>query len=140
MIKHAMDVTKAATTFLNSTQCPVITCDQPLFALAIKIQWLFPSMYGEDQFVTMLGSFHIEMSAMAVLGDILDGTGWVEVISEAGVTTLGVAKSFIKVSHLMRTRNAHQITLLALHKLKMEAWDEYLESSTGTKMIRNCIE
>ena len=34
----------------------------------------------------------------------------------------GTADSFLKVAHLTRTRHAHQITLLALHKLQKEAF------------------
>ena len=34
----------------------------------------------------------------------------------------GTAESFLSVSHLTRTRHAHQITLLTLHKLQKEAF------------------
>ena len=37
MIKHAMTVVKAAATYLNSNQTPVMTCDQPLYALAMEV-------------------------------------------------------------------------------------------------------
>ena len=38
-IKHSMDKIKEATIFLNPGQTPVIAEDQPLFALAMQIQW-----------------------------------------------------------------------------------------------------
>ena len=34
----------------------------------------------------------------------------------------GVADSFLKATHLTRTRHAHQVSLLALHKLRKEAF------------------
>ena len=34
MIRHSMDVVKAPVNILNPGQIPIITCDQPLYALA----------------------------------------------------------------------------------------------------------
>ena len=51
-------------------------------------------------------------------------------MSQAGVATSGVAKSLLKVSHLMKTRNAHQVFLLALHILKTDAWNVVKESGS----------
>ena len=38
MIRHSMDVVKAAVNNLNSGQIQIITCDQPLYALAKQIR------------------------------------------------------------------------------------------------------
>ena len=124
MIKHGMHVIKSVVNFLNPGQIPMMTCDQPLFAIAKKVQWKFPEMFGEDNFVVWPGGLHIEMAIWSVAGDLLENTGWDVAISEAGIATSGVAKSFLKVSHLMRTRNAHQVTLAALFVLKATAWKE----------------
>ena len=58
-IKHSLDKIKEATSFLNPTQSPMVTADQPLFALAKQIQWAWPNEYGT--FVFILGGLHIEM-------------------------------------------------------------------------------
>ena len=42
MIKFGMDVINKVTTFLNLGQVPIITVDQPMFALAKVIQWKWP--------------------------------------------------------------------------------------------------
>ena len=39
MIRHSMDVIQRAVEFLNPGQVPVFTVDQPLFAIAKRIQW-----------------------------------------------------------------------------------------------------
>ncbi len=49
MIKHSMDVVKSAVEHLNTGQAPVLTFDQPLFALAKQIQWKWPEKYGEEK-------------------------------------------------------------------------------------------
>ena len=132
MLKHTMDIVLSTVNYLNPGQIPVIVGDQPIYALLKKIQWKMPSAYGEDKIVVWPGGLHQEMALWTLLGDILDGIGWDTLISEADIATPGVAKSLLKVSHLMRTRNAHQVTLLSLFILKMEAWNEYRDLPKST--------
>ena len=54
-IRHAMEVVSQAVSFLNPGQVAVLACDEPLFAIAKKIQWNWPAMYGEQKLVVMLG-------------------------------------------------------------------------------------
>ena len=61
MIKHSMEVVRAAIQHLNPGQVPILALDQPPFALAKQIQWTWPTSLGEDHFVLMLGGLHIEM-------------------------------------------------------------------------------
>lgn len=99
-----MDVLREATSFLNPGQVPVITLDQPLFALAKAIQWKWPVEYGEDKFVVMFGGLHLEMAMWSTVGDLLDGSGWTTILTEAEVASSGIAQSLLKASHLTRTR------------------------------------
>ena len=64
MMYHSMNIGKQAVHHLNPGQVPFITVDQPLFALAKKIQWNFPDVFGEDKFVVLLGGLHIEMEVL----------------------------------------------------------------------------
>ena len=45
-----------------------------------------PESYGEDKFVILLGG-HIETATLATLGDLLDGSGWTNVLTQAGIAT-----------------------------------------------------
>ena len=49
--------------------------EQPLYALAKKVQWNWKDTYGETQFVVMMGSLHIEMTTLKTLGDWLENSG-----------------------------------------------------------------
>jgi len=142
MIKHGMDVLKKVTNNLNSGQTPVMAFDQPLFALAKYVQWSWPQSFGEDSFVVMFGGLHIEMALWSTIGDFLDCSGWTAALSEAGVAAVGVVDSFLKVSHLTRTRRSHQITLLVLSKLQQDAWkhanSELSFEEWRHQMILNC--
>ena len=62
------------------------------------------------------------MALWNTLGDVLEASGWIRALSEAEVASSGTADSFLKVSHLTRTRHAHQVTLLTLQKLQKEAF------------------
>ena len=66
MIKHSMIIVKAVVQHLNPGQTPVLTADQPLFALAKQIQWTWPDTLGENSFVVTLGGLHIEMAILRV--------------------------------------------------------------------------
>ena len=80
MVKHGMKVVSEAVQFIKPGQIPVMTEDQPLFALAKQVQRFWPESFGEDKFVVMLGGLHIEMAVLRTLGTWLKGSGWVEVI------------------------------------------------------------
>ena len=113
---------------LNPAQVPVITLDQPLYAIAKKIQWNWPENYGENQFVIVLGGLHIEMAGLKVIGDWLEDIVWVEALVQAKVASAGTADSFLKASHVTRTRHAHQVTASTLHILLKKAYTQYLEA------------
>ena len=114
---------------MNHTQVSVTAFDQPLFALAKRIQWQMPQTHGEDQFVIMFGGLHIEMALYKALGKCLDGSGGTDVLADAGVATPEVSDSFVSASHLTRTRRAHQVTAAALFVLKQKAYAKCVESS-----------
>ena len=128
MICHAIDVVTQAVCFLNPGQIPVIACDQPLFALVKKIQWNWPSTYGEKFLVAMFGGLHTELAALKAIGNWLEDSGWTNALVQAEVTTPGTADSFLKASHVSRTRHAHQLTASALHILMNKAYVSYCES------------
>ena len=138
MIKHGMDIHRQAIKYLNPGQIPVTTFDQPLFALAKLVQWKWPDVYGESVHVVMMDGLHIEMTLWNTLGDILESSGWTTALTEAEVATSGTADSFLKASHLTRTRHAHQVTLLTLQKLQKEAFHQS-QSSESEGVWRNSM-
>lgn len=130
MIRHSMEIVKNAVEHLNPGQTPVITFDQPLFALAKQIQWKWPDSYGEDHIVVMFGGLHIEMAALKTLGDWLKGSGWVQALVQAEIATAGTADSFLRASHVLRTRRAHQVTAAALYILQHHAYNRFCLGET----------
>ena len=83
---------------------------------------------GEQVHVVTLGGLHTEMALWKTLGDVLEGSGWTNALTEDEIASSGIVDSFLKVAHLRRTRHAHQVTVLTLHKLQQEA---YLQSTSN---------
>ena len=128
MILHGMNVVNDVVQHLNPGQIPVIAMDQPLFAIAKQIQWNNSNAHGEDHYVDMFGGLHIEMAVMKCIGEWLNGSGWVTALVNAGITSVGTAESFLKVSYVARTRHAHEVTAAAMYVLQQTAFEEYKES------------
>ena len=89
MIKFGMDVINQVTAFLNPGQVPIITVDQPLFALAKVIQWKWPIVYGEG--------LHLETTMWNSVGDRLDGSGWTNILTEANMAPSGERKACLRL-------------------------------------------
>ena len=87
-VKHSIEQIISATHRLNPGQVPVVTMDQPLFAIAKQLQWQYPEEIGEDKLVVVMGGLHIEQAVLKVLGDFLSGSGWTNVLSNSGNTCI----------------------------------------------------
>ncbi|XP_063544202.1 uncharacterized protein LOC134752421 [Cydia strobilella] len=127
MMLHSMNIVTKATKFINPDQIPVIVADQPLYTLLKQLQYLFPLKVGEDKILIMMGGLHIEMAALRLIGQWLSGSGWVEALVQANVTTQGRSESMLTASHVTRTRYAHQVTAAALYYLQKEAYQAQLD-------------
>lgn len=57
------------------------------------------------------------------VGDLLEGAGWIEALIDSEIATPGTAESFLKATHITRTRHSHQVSLLALHTLQRNAYE-----------------
>ena len=77
MIRHSMDILKTAVAILNPGQTPIITCDQPLYAVAKQIQWSWPTTHGEEHIVVMFRGLHIEkwllLSCLEIFWKVVGG-------------------------------------------------------------------
>ncbi|KAK3923417.1 Envelopment polyprotein [Frankliniella fusca] len=135
MMRHTLEVVGKAVAKVNSEQIPVVVGDQPLYALLKQVQYTFPDTHGENKYFIMMGGLHIEMAALRIVGDWLDGSGWVSALTQAEVTTEGRAESLIKASHVTRTRYALQVTAVALFALQQNAYSEYCEQETDDLLL-----
>jgi len=137
MIKHCLTVVKSAIAKLNPGQIPIVTFDQPLFALAKQIQWQWPNLFGEDKCLVMMGGLHIEMAALRMLGHWLDGSGWTYCLVQSGISTAGVADSFLRAADIKRSRYAHSVTAAALYECLQRSYAAYCSQGDSVASSHN---
>ena len=65
MIKHSMTIVKEVVQHLNPGQAPLLTADQPLFALAKQIQRTL-ALYTKRELQFLLSGFQIETAILRV--------------------------------------------------------------------------
>ena len=82
----------------------------------------------------MFGGLHIEMALWSTTGDLLECSGCTDARIEAGVSSPGTADSFLKDSHLTKTRHV-QVILLALCKLQHDAWQNFCSSGSESDEV-----
>ena len=83
MIRYAINVVSQPVRFLNPVQVPILACDRPLYAIAKKIEWKWPSTYGEKELVVIFGGLHTELAALKAIGNSLEGSGCMDKCSSA---------------------------------------------------------
>jgi len=135
MMRHCLIVIRDVVSKLNPSQIPVIAVDQPLYALIKQIQWHFPSCFGEDKFVILLGGLHTEIAALRMLRHWLNGSGWIQCLVQAGIAKPGVAESFLTASHVKRTRYVHTVTAVALFINLCRMYTDYCDSNEDDTVV-----
>jgi len=91
--------------FLNAGQVPVLTMDQPLYEIGRQIQ----KYSGTHQSCSARTTMWRWMAGLKMLGDLLEGRGWCKALTQANVAADGSADSFLRASHVGKTRRAHQV-------------------------------
>ena len=60
---------------------------------------------------------------MKTLGDWLKGSDWAESLKQANITTTSTADSFLRATHIARTRRAYQVTAAPLYIIQFRAYN-----------------
>ena len=108
-IKHILDVLGPAIDYLNLEQLMVVGFDQPLYAIAKRLQWYH---YGYEKLVIMLGALHIETAILRRLADWLQ---CLTSLSSAGVTSPG-NESLLTGHNIAPSKYVHQVTAKVVYQ------------------------
>jgi len=76
----------------------------------------------EGQVCDNAWGLHTEMAALRTIGDIVDGSGWTDALTQADIATAGTCEGFLRASHVAKTRRAHHVTAAALYQLQQTAY------------------
>ena len=69
--------------------------------------------------VLRLGAFHMTMAMLAVLGKRIDGSGWSDLVVEAGVLATGSVSGVVAGKHYNRGLRVHTLVMEALLHLQL---------------------
>ena len=117
--------------YLNLEQPMVAGFDQPLYAIAKRLQWYQPDQYGYQKLV-MLGALHIEIAMLRCLGDWLQDSGWLTSSSNAGVISPG-NESLLPGHNIAPSKCAHQVTAKVLYQFMLRAFKSLNEGYSEDK-------
>ena len=79
------------------------------------------------------------MATLKLLGDWLEDSGWTNALVQAGIASLGTSKSYINVSHVTKTRHAHQVTAASLYTLLQQAYTKDCTSDDIDEMQSDSV-
>ena len=122
MVKHCTMLVAKLVSTINSHQDPVITANQPVYALVKQVQWKYPNRF--KSFALMMGPLYIEMALLNAIGDWLEASGWLRVFNKAMIRTPDIVDSFLWRSHVKKSIYAHLISFFALHSIAQELFQD----------------
>ena len=70
-VGHGRKTVIQTTKSLKKGPTPVVCMDRTLFAIAKKIQWMFPSLFGQDKSVNTFARLYLVKQAMVLVFDLI---------------------------------------------------------------------
>ena len=115
---HLMHFNMKLSAVLNPDQTPIDVSDQPVYALTKELQFRHPEIFS--QYFPIFGQLHIEQSLLVIYGQLIEGSGLVQILTENKFYLLGLS-AVADVNNVKRARYTLQITLCALYIKLREA-------------------
>ena len=100
------------TKIINAGQTLVDCSDQPVFALTRELQFRFSKMF--QNYFPLFGELHIEQSLLVLHGQLIEGSGLMEILNLQKLSTIGLSAVAHKNS-IKRAAYFIQVTLSTLY-------------------------
>ena len=97
-----------------------ITMDLAAAKIALDITWHDPERFANV--IIQLGGFHIMCSYLGALGKMMCGSGFEDILMQAGVCAGGSIDKVMAGKHFNRAVRVHQLMLEATERLLLEAF------------------
>ena len=108
------------TAVLNPAQTPANVSDQPVHALTKEIQFLDLEMFS--RYFPIFGQLHIDQYLLVIHGQLIDGWGLVQILTEHKFSMIGLS-AIVDKNNVMRARYTSLITLCALEAAPVSETD-----------------
>ena len=96
---HVMNLNKKITNFLNPSQ---------VYVLTKTIQQMYPETQGSGKYLSIIGSLHIEQSALVMHRKIIKGSGLQNILSSNNLSIIGTS-AVVDVNDTKRTHYCLQV-------------------------------
>ena len=106
----------------------VVSFDLAIYSKAKQIIWKYPDEFPDT--LIRLGSFHITLNFLAVLGKRYQSSGIEDVLVESDVYGPGTVTSLMKGKSYNRGVRAHKLTMEALFRLMWQASIRWLNADS----------
>lgn len=113
----------------------ISTYDLGVCMKAFPIMWNWPDRYSKH--IVLIGSFHLVCAYFRMMGKKLDGSGFSDILLEAGLTTSGSVQGIISGKHYDRALFCHRTMMECLERLLLE---RYLEVKGETASLPTLSE
>ena len=103
----------------------VVVVDQAVYAKAVEILWKKPAEFRSV--VLRMGSFHMALAILATIGKRFGGSGWSDLVVEAGVLAPGSVAQVVAGKHYNRGLRVHKLVMEALLRFQLQAFGKWCE-------------
>jgi hypothetical protein len=88
--------------------------------IAYDIKWQKPELFSDV--IVNLGAFHIMCSYLGALGKMMAGSGFEDVLIEAGLCASGSIAKVMSGKHYNRAMRVHQLVMESMERLLVQAF------------------
>ena len=96
----------------------ITTFDLGVCMKAFPIIWNWPDRYKKH--IVLIGPFHLICAYFRMMGKKLDGSGFADILLEAGLITSGSVQGVLSCRHYDRALNCHKVMRECLERLLLE--------------------
>ena len=131
-VKKCLTTSMEVTRKLNQ-EYTLVTMDLAAAKLAYDLIWGDQEQFAKV--IVNLGPFHTTCSYLGAIGKMMSGSGFEDIVVEAGLCASGSIEQVMSGKHYNRSMRVHQRMLDALDRMMMTSFQQYAQSSPE----RNCL-
>ena len=118
-VQQILRLSKQATKEMEQ-KITIITFDLAVVMKAYSIMWQNPEEYSGV--LVRIGVFHTICSYLGVIGKMIAGTGFEDIVIEAGVCASGSIDQMLRGKHYNRSMRVHKLMYESLERLLLDAF------------------
>jgi len=120
-----------------SQEFTLVTMDLAAAKLAYDLVWADTQLY--EKVVVNLGPFHTMCSYMGSLGKMMSGSGFEDIVVEAGLCASGSIEHVMSGKHYNRSMRVHQLMLDALERMLLRTFQDNVQLSEGSDSLSAAV-